>query len=149
MALLPLDCEMVLRCYECGASSAQDVRGTSGWHVRRARPRSMHLVDVCRECRASKKASGSPRSAVHRVMSNAAATNAILADTFTLIRAAGAPVTKRTVSEAYQAQHGRGLAFDWAFEQLESRGWIKRVHGTPGVDCVDGRYVATKAGSGR
>ncbi len=51
---------MVLRCYECGASSAQDVRGVSGWHVRRARPGSMHLVDVCRECHASKTASGSP-----------------------------------------------------------------------------------------
>lgn len=82
------------------------------------------------------------------VMSNAAQ-NAILADTFVIIRSAGAPVTKRTVAEAYQAQHGRGLAFDWAFEQLQARGWISRVQGVPGRDCVDGRYVATKPGTGR
>jgi uncharacterized protein YijF (DUF1287 family) len=82
-------------------------------------------------------------------MTNAAAQNAVLADTFALIRAADAPVTKRTVAEAYQAQHGRTLAYDWAFEQLQARGWITRVHGVPGRDCVDGRYVAAKVGAGR
>lgn len=82
-------------------------------------------------------------------MSNAAQ-NAILADTYGLIKAHGSPVTKRAVAEAYRDLTGRDLAFDWAFEQLESRGWIKRVMGTPGGgNCVDGRYVAAPAGTGR
>lgn len=82
-------------------------------------------------------------------MNSAAAQNAILADTFALILTAGQPVTKRSVSEAYVAKYGRPLAFDWAFEQLQTRGWILRLQNTPGVHCVDGRYVAAKVGSGR
>lgn len=82
-------------------------------------------------------------------MNSTAAQNAILADTYALIVSAHEPVTKRWVAEAYEAKHNARLAFDWAFEQLESRGWIVRVANVPGVHCVDGRYQAAKAGSGR
>lgn len=81
--------------------------------------------------------------------SNAAAQNAILADVHALIRASAVPVTRRAIAEAYEAKHGRRLPFDWAFEQLESRGWIVRVLNTPGVHCVDGRWIATRPGVGR
>ncbi len=82
-------------------------------------------------------------------MTSAAAQNAVLADTLGLIKAHGSPVTKRAVAEAYRDMTGDTLAYDWAFEQLERRGWIKRVANTPGVHCVDGRYVATRPGTGR
>lgn len=86
--------------------------------------------------------------------SNAAAQNAILADTYALILAAGEPATKRWIAEAYEAKHGKRLPFDWAFELLESRGWIARVEAPAPVNGrnvwhVDSRYQATKAGTGR
>lgn len=77
-------------------------------------------------------------------MSNAAL-NARIADTFAAFRAAGKPETVRHVQDAL----GWRFAPVWETEQLVSRGWLRRVANVPGVDCVDGRYEPTKAGTGR
>jgi hypothetical protein len=46
--------ELVLRCDDCGALSSDDVRGASGWTLRRRG--ALRLLDICPCCSPKKVA---------------------------------------------------------------------------------------------